>query len=66
MYLLDSDHLSILQRQRGPEFEALARRCSDLKGEDFFVSIISFHEQFNGWILRASAESRFFRLDNAI
>ena len=24
MYLLDSDHLSILQRQRGPEFEALA------------------------------------------
>jgi tRNA(fMet)-specific endonuclease VapC len=50
MYLLDSDHLSILQRQRGPEFEALAKRCSDLKGEDFFVSIILFHEQFNGWI----------------
>ena len=50
MYLLDSDHLSILQRQQGPEFEALAKRCSDLKGEDFFVSIISFHEQFNGWI----------------
>ena len=50
MYLLDSDHLSILQRQRGPEFEALAKRCSDLKGEDFFVSVISFHEQFNGWI----------------
>ncbi len=50
MYLLDSDHLSILQRQRGPEFEALAKRCSDLKGEDFFVSIIFFHEQFNGWI----------------
>jgi hypothetical protein len=24
MYLLDSDHLSILQRQLGPEFEALA------------------------------------------
>jgi tRNA(fMet)-specific endonuclease VapC len=50
MYLLDSDHLSILQRQRGPEFEALATRCSDLKGEDFFVAIISFHEQFNGWV----------------
>jgi tRNA(fMet)-specific endonuclease VapC len=50
MYLLDSDHLSILQRQRGPEFEALAKRCSNLKDENFFVSIISFHEQFNGWI----------------
>ena len=50
MYLLDSDHLSILQRQRGPEFEALSKRCMGMKAEDFFVTIISFHEQFNGWI----------------
>ena len=50
MYLLDSDQLSILQRQRGPEFEALSKRCMDMKAEDFFVTIISFHEQFNGWI----------------
>jgi tRNA(fMet)-specific endonuclease VapC len=28
----------------------LAKRCSNLKDENFFVSIISFHEQFNGWI----------------
>ena len=50
MYLLDSDHLSILQRQRGPEFEVLAKRCLGMKAEDFFVTIVSFHEQFNGWI----------------
>lgn len=49
MYLLDSDHLSILQRQRGPEFESLAKRCFSRKAEDFFVAIVSFHEQFNGW-----------------
>jgi tRNA(fMet)-specific endonuclease VapC len=49
MYLLDSDHLSILQRQQGPEFETLAKRCFSRKAEDFFVAIVSFHEQFNGW-----------------
>ena len=31
MYLLDSDHLSILQRQRGPEFEALADMTEAVK-----------------------------------
>ncbi|MFN9605148.1 MAG: hypothetical protein ACK6A7_17105 [Planctomycetota bacterium] len=49
MYPLDSDHLSILQRQQGPEFETLAKRCFSGKAEDFFVAIVSFHEQFNGW-----------------
>lgn len=49
MYILDSDHLSILQRQQGQEFENLARRCSALQPVDFFVTIVSFHEQFNGW-----------------
>jgi hypothetical protein len=31
MYLLDSDHLSIMQRQRGPEFEALADMTEAVK-----------------------------------
>ena len=49
MYILDSDHLSILQRQQGQEFENLSGRCSMLRSADFFVTIVSFHEQFNGW-----------------
>jgi tRNA(fMet)-specific endonuclease VapC len=49
MYILDSDHLSILQRQQGIEYDNLFVRCSRLKAVDFFVTIISFHEQFNGW-----------------
>jgi hypothetical protein len=49
MYVFDSDHLSILQRQRGPEFGHLARRCAGIPDEQFFVTIVSLHEQFNGW-----------------
>ena len=49
MYILDSDHLSILQRQHGQECKNLARRCSAFQPVDFFVTIVSFHEQFNGW-----------------
>jgi len=39
MYLLDSDHLSILQRQRGPEFEALANRCLGMKDAPDIISV---------------------------
>jgi tRNA(fMet)-specific endonuclease VapC len=49
MYVLDSDHLSILQRQSGPEFDNLMRRCAAFRAGDFFVTIVSFHEQVNGW-----------------
>lgn len=49
MYVLDSDHLSVLQRQSGTEFENLSKRCSALSPTDFFLTIVSFHEQFNGW-----------------
>lgn len=49
MYILDSDHLSILQRERGPEFGNLVKRCAGFQAGDFFVTIISFHEQVNGW-----------------
>lgn len=49
MYVLDSDHLSILQLQQRPEFDNLARRCAAFNASDFFVTVISFHEQVNGW-----------------
>jgi tRNA(fMet)-specific endonuclease VapC len=64
MYVLDSDHLSILQRQQGHEFENLAQRCATRRPIDFFVTIVSFHEQFNGWtkyIARAHDSSRLVR-----
>ncbi len=44
MYLLDTDHVGILQRKTQPEFGRLAVRMADFEPSDFFVSIVSFHE----------------------
>jgi tRNA(fMet)-specific endonuclease VapC len=48
MYLLDTDHIAILQRQAGREYSALQRRMSEHAPERFFLSIVSFHEQVLG------------------
>jgi tRNA(fMet)-specific endonuclease VapC len=49
VFLLDSDHLSILQRKSGPELARLQRRLAAVEETDVYVSIISFHEQVGGW-----------------
>ena len=49
MFVFDSDHLSLLQRETSPEFENIARRCTSRLASEFFVTIVSFHEQINGW-----------------
>ena len=50
MFIFDSDHLSIVQRQ-GPaaEYRNLANRLAAYSARYFFVTIVSFHEQVNGW-----------------
>ncbi|MGK7888677.1 MAG: hypothetical protein AB4042_05040 [Leptolyngbyaceae cyanobacterium] len=47
-YLLDTDHLSILQRQPGEAYRNLSRRMASVPITDFAVSIITFHEQVLG------------------
>ena len=49
MFILDSDHLSLLQREETDQYRRLADRISAYSAELFFVKIISFHEQVNGW-----------------
>lgn len=49
MYIFDTDHLGVLQRQRGPDFEKLITRLADLDQSLFYTTIVSFHEQINGW-----------------
>src|SRR5438093_13740810 len=49
MFLLDTDHVGIIQRQAEPEFSRLWTRISQHPPEAFYVSIISFHEQVLGW-----------------
>jgi tRNA(fMet)-specific endonuclease VapC len=49
LYIFDTDHLGVLQRQRGPDFEKLITRLADSDQSLFFTTIVSFHEQINGW-----------------
>jgi tRNA(fMet)-specific endonuclease VapC len=47
-YLLDTDHLSILQRQAGKDFTHLSARMARYPLSDFAVSTVTFHEQMLG------------------
>lgn len=47
-YLLDTDHLSIVQRQSRPEYARLMVRITRHPVADLAFSIISFHEQVLG------------------
>ncbi|MBI3989870.1 MAG: type II toxin-antitoxin system VapC family toxin [candidate division NC10 bacterium] len=63
-YLLDTDHLSILQRQSGPEYAMLMTRIAQHSPADLASSIISFHEQVLGchtYISRAHSSSDVVR-----
>jgi len=47
-YLLDTDHISFMQKRRGPEYGALIARIARHSAADFSFSIVSFHEQTLG------------------
>ena len=49
MFLIDTDHLVILQRQTGALCDALMRRIDAYQPSEFYISIVSFHEQLAGW-----------------
>jgi len=49
MFILDTDHLVLLEQRRGVECENLIARMAKHSPSDFFVTIASFHEQVNGW-----------------
>ncbi len=40
-YLLDTDHLSILQRQSGADYHNLVERMAQYPLDDFAISIIT-------------------------
>jgi len=63
-FLLDTDHLSILQRRSGSEFVALARRIARQSPADLGLSVVSFHEQVlgcHGYINRARQQADVIR-----
>ena len=50
MFLLDTDHLSILHRHQQPEWSRLTSRLANHRPEEAAVSIVSYQEQVQGWL----------------
>jgi tRNA(fMet)-specific endonuclease VapC len=49
-FILDTDHLVILQQRVQPAFSSLTARLARTSPADVSVTIISFHEQMQGWL----------------
>jgi len=49
MYILDTDHLGILQRRRGHEFDQLVQKIAAIGDVNVYVTIVSFHEIVSCW-----------------
>ncbi len=47
-FLLDTDHISIIQWETQPEFDCLIARLDALPESEFVASIVSFDEQTSG------------------
>jgi tRNA(fMet)-specific endonuclease VapC len=63
-YVLDTDHISIIQECAGPEYTILAARLGKLLPSDYAFTAISFHEQVlgaNSFINRARSSSDVVR-----
>jgi tRNA(fMet)-specific endonuclease VapC len=63
-YLFDTDHLSILQKSTGQDYQRLSQKMDKIPISDFAISIITVHEQLLGshtYINRATDESHLLR-----
>ena len=49
MYLLDTDHLSILERG-GEIAQRIIMRFTILSPEDIYVTVVTYEEQTRGWL----------------
>lgn len=50
MFVLDTDHLTFLERGNSGEVERLRARLSGLGDAEIAVTIVSFEEQTRGWL----------------
>jgi Predicted nucleic acid-binding protein, contains PIN domain len=63
VFLLDTDHISLLQRA-GAEGGRIRQRLSEISPSDVYVSIVSYEEQSRGW-LAETARARSIRQQQA-
>lgn len=50
MLILDTDHLTIIQRRSEPAYSSLRSRLKTYSEEDVCSTIINFEEQMRGWL----------------
>ncbi len=63
-FLLDTDDISILQKQSGSQYAALSARISQVPRADLAFCIVSFHEQVlgcNSYIAKAKRSTEIVR-----
>ncbi len=68
-YLLDTDHISFLQRRSGSEYVNLTTRIAALSPSDFAFCVVSLHEQVlgaNTFINRAKTSANTIRGYNTL
>lgn len=61
MYLLDTDHLSLLERGGADSF-ALQMRLERISAEQIATTVVSYEEQMRGWLERAARADNRARL----
>jgi tRNA(fMet)-specific endonuclease VapC len=49
-FVLDTDHLSVLQWEQEPACQRLLARLDQVPPDDIATTIVSFHEQVQGWL----------------
>ncbi len=50
MIVLDSDHMSVLERREQPAVEHLLTRLAELSPSKVMTTVISYEEQMRGWM----------------
>ena len=50
MYILDTDHLSLLGRASSAEAQRLRFRLAGVRSEERVTTIVTFEEQMRGWL----------------
>jgi len=56
LYLMDSDHMSLIQRG-GEEGQRILRRLRNVPPDDVGTTIITYEEQMRGWLSRIAQAS---------
>jgi tRNA(fMet)-specific endonuclease VapC len=50
MVILDTDHMSVLERREQPAVGHLLNRLAELSPSEVMTTVISYEEQMRGWL----------------